>query len=187
MRLLVIDDDAAACATMSRRLKLHGFRVVCANDGIEALHQAAEEPFDLVILSKPVDADELCSRIRAIFRRAARWPRRASESLQVGELRLVFEIRDAYFRGRRLGLTATEYDILERFMHSCGRVVSRDEISLQLYNREMTAFDRVLDTHIARIRKKLGDGRGMIISVRGVGYQLCPPSTLESSEQREDA
>jgi DNA-binding response OmpR family regulator len=68
-----------------------------------------------------------------------------------------------------------ECEILERLMRSCGRVVSRDEISLQLYNREASAFDRAVDTHVTRIRRKLGEGRSMIISVRGTGYQLCPP------------
>jgi two-component system, OmpR family, response regulator CpxR len=126
-------------------------------------------------LPKPFDPEELHARIRAILRRVATAHTKSPEVLQVGELRLLPGARDVCFRGKRLGLTAMECEILERLMRSCGRVVSRDEISLQLYNREASAFDRAVDTHVTRIRRKLGEGRSMIISVRGTGYQLCPP------------
>src|SRR5215207_8605917 len=103
MRLLVIDHDAAVCATLERCLGLHGLRVECANDLVEGLHRAALGAFDLVILSTPLETEELCAWIRAIVRHR---PLPGSDALQIGELRLVPEIRDAYFRRRRLGLAA---------------------------------------------------------------------------------
>jgi len=68
-----------------------------------------------------------------------------------------------------------ECEVLEQLMLFSGHVVSRDQLSLHLYSRPATAFDRSVDTHISRIRRKMRDGRSMILSVRGTGYQLCYP------------
>jgi DNA-binding response OmpR family regulator len=65
-----------------------------------------------------------------------------------------------------------EVEILECLMNSCGKVVSRDRLSLRLYNRLSAPFERNIDTHVSRIRRKMGEGRGMILSVRGTGYQI---------------
>lgn len=126
-------------------------------------------------LPKPFDPEELLARVRAILRRAAPPVGNLSETLEVGELRLLPGARDASYRGEKLGLTAMECDVLEQLMRSRGRVVSRDQLSLYLYNRPATAFDRSIDTHISRIRRKMKDGRDMILSIRGTGYQLCCP------------
>lgn len=126
-------------------------------------------------LPKPFDPDELLARVRAILRRTTTPAGGDSEILEIGDLRLLPGARDACYRGETLGLTAMECEVLEQLMRSRGRVVSRDQLSLQLYNRPATAFDRSVDTHISRIRRKMGDGRGMILSIRGTGYQLCDP------------
>jgi two-component system, OmpR family, response regulator CpxR len=131
------------------------------------LHLGADD-----YLAKPFDPEELLARIRAILRRAGASRADPPETLQVGELVLLPGAREVYFRGEHLGLTAMECEILERLMRSRGRVVSRDELSLQLYNRPATAFDRSVDTHVSRIRRKLGQGPGMILGIRGIGYQL---------------
>lgn len=132
-------------------------------------------------LPKPFDPEELLARVRAILRRVAISVASGPDALQVGELRLLPGARDAYFRGEKLGLTAMECEVLEQLMRSFGRVVSRDQLCLHLYNRTATAFDRAVDSHVSRIRRKIGDGRGMIRSVRGTGYQLCYPAAPESS------
>lgn len=132
-------------------------------------------------LPKPFDPEELLARVRAILRRAAISLANGPEALQIGELRLLPGARDAFFRGERLGLTAMECEVLEQLMRSCGQVVSRDQLCLHLYNRTATAFDRAVDTHISRIRRKMGGGRGMILSVRGTGYQLCYPPNAETT------
>ena len=127
-------------------------------------------------LPKPFDPDELAARMLAILRRInGRLPPTAVP-LEVGELKLVPGSRAAYFRGRDLGLTAMESEILESLMRSSGRVVSRDQLTLQLYNRESSPLDRSIDTHVSRIRRKIGEDKEIILSVRGTGYQLRLPA-----------
>ena len=129
-------------------------------------------------LPKPFDPQELLARVRAILRRAEPQNSSMLEVLEVGNLRLLPGARDVSYREKNLGLTAMECDVLEQLMRSRGRVVSRDQLSLYLYSRPATAFDRSIDTHISRIRRKMKDGRNLILSIRGSGYQLCyPPKT----------
>jgi two-component system response regulator CpxR len=144
-------------------------------------------------LPKPFGSEELLARARAILRRTA-VPAGLSPSnpagtpvsngpevLQIGELQLLPGARDAFFRGERLGLTAMECEVLEQLMRCRGRVVSRDQLSFHFYNRAASATDRSMDTHVSKIRRKLGDGREMILGVRGAGYQLrYPPGEPET-------
>jgi DNA-binding response OmpR family regulator len=128
-------------------------------------------------LAKPFHPEELLARVRAILRRIRPPTAEAPEVIEVGELRIEPGTRNAYFRGRPLDLTAMECEILEQLARYPGRVVSRDQLCLRLYDRPASPFDRSVDTHVSRIRRKMGDGRGLIMSVRGSGYQLrCPPA-----------
>lgn len=130
-------------------------------------------------LAKPFHGDELLARIQAILRRAGT-VQPIPEAIQIGELRLLPASRDVYFHGKRLDLTVMEVEILECLMISFGKVVSRDRLSLRLYNRLSAPFERNIDTHVSRIRRKMGDGRGMILSVRGTGYQIRYTPSPES-------
>jgi DNA-binding response OmpR family regulator len=133
------------------------------SDRVSGLRAGADD-----YLAKPFYPDELLARIDAILRRALPKP----EAIEIGDLRLLPASRDVYFRDKRLDLTAMEVEILECLMASFGKVVSRDRLSLRLYNRLSAPFERNIDTHVSRIRRKMGDGRGMILSVRGTGYQI---------------
>jgi DNA-binding response OmpR family regulator len=72
--------------------------------------------------------------------------------------------------GARIELTSVEFDILELLARSVGRIVSRDEITMLIFGRESTPYDRFLDVHISHLRKKLECGKTLIRAVRGVGY-----------------
>jgi two-component system response regulator CpxR len=142
-------------------------------------------------LPKPFGPEELLARARAILRRTASagpgvlseaLPEGLSEVLKVGDLRLIPGARDASFKDKQLGLTAMECEVLEELMRYCGRVVSRDQLSYRFYNRAASATDRSMDTHISKIRRKLGEGRDMILGIRGTGYRLrYPPSDQQSA------
>jgi DNA-binding response OmpR family regulator len=126
-------------------------------------------------LVKPFYPEELLGRVRAILRRSSPTVPQAPHALSAGEVALFPGTRNAYYRGQRLDLTAMECEILEQLLRAGGRVVSRDQLSLHLYRRPISAYDRSIDTHVSRIRRKLGEGRGLILSVRGTGYQLSHP------------
>ena len=81
--------------------------------------------------------------------------------------------REVLAGGTRVELTTFEFDILEMLMRSAGRVLSRDRLMENFYNRKATPFDRSIDMHISHLRKKLERGETLIKTIRGVGYQFC--------------
>jgi DNA-binding response OmpR family regulator len=121
-------------------------------------------------LPKPFDPDELLARIRAVLRRtnAAKW--HGSTVITNGDIQLNPTTREVRVLDSPVELTAMEFDLLEMLMRSAGRVVSRDEITAALFEREATPYDRFLDVHISHLRKKLDAGRSLIRTIRGVGY-----------------
>ena len=125
-------------------------------------------------LPKPFNPRELAARIRAVQRRYE--PRAAaapSGRLEVNSVVLDPGTREVISHGKRVDLTTFEFDILEMLMRSAGRVLSRDALMENFYNRKATAFDRSIDMHISHLRKKLEAGDTLIKTIRGVGYQFC--------------
>ena len=124
-------------------------------------------------LPKPFNPRELTARIRAILRRYE--PRAAGvplQRLEVNGITLDPGTREARADGRKVELTTFEFDILEMLMRSAGRVLSRDALMENFYNRKATPFDRSIDMHISHLRKKLDRGDSLIKTIRGVGYQF---------------
>jgi two-component system response regulator CpxR len=70
-------------------------------------------------------------------------------------------------------LTDKEFDLLEILVRRAGRIVSRDELEIALFEREAEPYERILDVHMSNLRKKLGIGRNLLRTVRGVGYVLA--------------
>jgi len=121
-------------------------------------------------LPKPFDPDELLARIRAVLRRAdaANW--KGSTVITIGDMHVNPSTREVQVAGEAVELTAVEFDLLEMLMRSAGRIVSRDEITVALFEREATPYDRFLDVHVSHLRKKLEGSGNVIRAVRGVGY-----------------
>jgi len=129
---------------------------------------------------KPCTPGELVARMRAILRRTERREAAANDlqgpvRLEAGPLGLTPGSRLATWHGARLELTGTEFNLLEVLARNCGKLVSKEELSLQAFGQPLARFDRRIDVHISSIRQKLGarsDGQPWIQSVRGKGYQL---------------
>jgi DNA-binding response OmpR family regulator len=121
-------------------------------------------------LPKPFDPDELLARIKAVLRRTDSGSRKGRALLSIGNIQLHPSTREAWVAGSPVELTPVEFDLLEMLMRSAGQVVSRNEITQALFEREATPYDRFLDVHVSHLRKKLEGGRNLIRAVRGVGY-----------------
>jgi two-component system response regulator CpxR len=135
------------------------------HDRILGLNTGADD-----YLPKPFNPDELLARIRAVLRRADAASGKGNAVVTVGDMQVNPGTREVWVAGSAVDLTAIEFDLLEMLMRSAGRVVSRDEITMALFEREATPYDRFLDVHISHLRKKLEGGRNLIRAVRGVGY-----------------
>ena len=126
-------------------------------------------------LPKPFNTRELTARIRAILRRTAQAPPvSASAPLRVGDVELNPSNRVAKRGSRPLDLTSVEFDMLRELMRNAGQVVSRDHLSQTVLGRPFSPFDRSIDMHISKLRRKLGEGDSesddFIRTVRNSGY-----------------
>jgi DNA-binding response OmpR family regulator len=140
-------------------------------DRIVGLEMGADD-----YLPKPCNPRELVARLRAILRRSQdRREGTAAEHVRVGDLELFPGLRQIRMAGEALMLTSTEYNLLEVLIRQAGRVVTKAELSERAMGRKLTRYDRSIDMHMSKIRRKLGDtvdGRPRIETIRGVGYQL---------------
>jgi two-component system response regulator CpxR len=124
-------------------------------------------------LPKPFGPDELLARIRAVLRRFSNAHHSTQELLRVGEIELDPGNRAVRRSGDIISLTTVEFQILELLMRSTGRIVSRDEISVVLYQRKSTPYERSLDVHVSHLRKKIEKNEGPLIrTIRGIGYVM---------------
>jgi two-component system response regulator CpxR len=126
-------------------------------------------------LAKPFHPRELVARIRAILRRThekEEKPERQMGHLQVGDVELDRGTRSVRRGKRTLNLTSLEFDILRFLLENAGRVVSRDQLAEAVMGKTLSPFDRSIDMHISKIRRKLGEhpGKQLIKTVRNAGY-----------------
>ena len=135
------------------------------HDRILGLNSGADD-----YLPKPFDPDELLARIRAVLRRTQNSLPLSESTLALGGISVNQTTREVWSAGAPIELTAMEFDLLDLLMRSAGQVVSRDQITKMLFEREATPYDRFLDVHISHLRKKLHGGRKLIRTIRGVGY-----------------
>lgn len=140
-------------------------------------------------LPKPYSLRELVARIRAILRRAEMSKESgAPEALessnddpsfvaQAGNIRIDRRKREVFMAGDLIDLTATEFELLWVFVSSPEQVFSREQLLDRVRGREFEIFDRSVDMHVSKLRKKLEKDPKkpqMLKTVWGVGYQFFP-------------
>jgi len=121
---------------------------------------------------KPIDLDELTARLRAVMRRA-RSTARGETNVEHGALTLLPARRAAIWRGEPLALTNKEFWLLETFVRRKNQVLTRAQLEEALYGWGEEIGSNAVEVYVHYLRRKLGNG--LILTVRGVGYQLCPP------------
>ena len=141
-------------------------------DRIVGLEMGADD-----YLAKPFNPRELVARIRAILRRTqpdGGGPgERLPERLSVDDVAVEIDRRLVRRAGAPVELTAVEFALLELLMRAAGSVVRREDLARGALGRSLLPFDRSIDVHVSRVRKKLGprpDGGERITTLRAVGY-----------------
>jgi two-component system phosphate regulon response regulator PhoB len=125
-------------------------------------------------VTKPFSVRELVLRIRAILRRGT--ATQAGEARdEVGPIRVDPEEHRAYVEGEEVVLTALEFKLLTTFMSRLGRVQTRETLLQDVWGMASDLQTRTVDTHVKRLREKLGAGRDLLETVRGIGYRMVGP------------
>ena len=133
-------------------------------------------------LAKPFSPRELEVRVEALLRRAARFPPTAetaptpaADRLEIGELVVDKRRHEVTLAGERVDLTPLEFHILERLASEPGRAWSRNDLLDEVWSTEYEGYQRNVDPHINRLRRKIEtdpQNPRYVLTVRGVGYKL---------------
>lgn len=126
---------------------------------------------------KPFSPRELVLRVQAILKRSQSVSAQPSEE-NIWEhkgLRIEFDAFRVYLNEQEIELTVTEFHLLAALVRSKGRVLTREHLLDQVWGYEFVGYARTVDTHMHRLRQKMGEYSDWIQTVRGVGYRLRLP------------
>ncbi|HVZ33614.1 MAG TPA: response regulator transcription factor [Polyangiaceae bacterium] len=126
-------------------------------------------------VTKPFSVRELVLRLKAILRRSGP-PREDTAALLLGPLKLDVGAHRFYVDSKEVPLTALEFRLLEYLMSRVGRVQTREQLLEEVWGLSSSLETRTIDTHVMRLRDKLGPARAFLETVRGVGYRIVEPS-----------
>lgn len=144
-------------------------------DRIHGLETGADD-----YLTKPFSPKELVLRVQGLLRRSAN--KNGSAKTQIGEFIVDKNNFEILVSGKRLDLTTTEFKLLCLLIERRGRTQSRETLLYDVWGYENSIDTRTVDTHVRRLREKLGDLAPRIETVRGSGYRfMVPDHVLENS------
>lgn len=132
-------------------------------------------------VTKPFVIGEVLARVRAILRRTSHKQQRSTSDIEAQQsiyesdvtfkgLRIDRNDKEVYIDNELVALTRTEYDILLFFLTHRNRIYSREELIKNVWGDDVVVTGRTIDTHITRLRKKLGDYDKYIVTRQGFGY-----------------
>jgi two-component system phosphate regulon response regulator PhoB len=138
-------------------------------DRIAGLESGADD-----YVCKPFSTKELMLRVQSILRRRSEGFNAAPDKvMEAGRIRLDLARHEASLGGRPLSLTATEFKLLQILMERRGRVQTREKLLADVWNYEAEIETRTVDTHMRRLREKLGEEAAWVETIRGVGYRMA--------------
>ncbi|MCC5021422.1 MAG: response regulator transcription factor [Candidatus Synoicihabitans palmerolidicus] len=146
------------------------------NDRVQGLESGADD-----YVCKPFSTKELVLRVQNILRRTTETPLNAKPKLIAGGIELDVERHEVKINGEVAELTATEFKLLHLLMERRGRVQTREHLLINVWNYETEIETRTVDTHVRRLREKLGLEAEWIETIRGVGYRMAERKAQESS------
>lgn len=138
-------------------------------DRIEGFESGADD-----YVCKPFSPKELMLRVLAVLKRAGEDAEEEGEARfwEVNGIRLDVEHHSVDVRGSPIELTATEFRLLKLLMQELGKVQTREKLLQKVWNYENDIETRTVDTHMRRLREKLGEEASVLETVRGVGYRM---------------
>ena len=122
-------------------------------------------------VTKPFSPRELALRVKTVLRRAA-GQAEPNEILKHADLVVDIAKHTATYKGKLIELTATEFKLLALLLERRGRVQTRDALLTDVWGYEGDVDTRTVDTHVRRLREKLGKAADWIETIRGVGYRF---------------
>lgn len=137
-------------------------------DRIQGLETGADD-----YICKPFSTKELVLRVQSILRRLTDTGATELKTLQVGQIVIDIERHEVAIHGQPVELTATEFKLLRLLMERRGRVQTREHLLINVWNYETEIETRTVDTHVRRLREKLGTEADWIETIRGVGYRMA--------------
>ena len=124
-------------------------------------------------VTKPFSVRELILRVKAILKRGDKGVTSdQSDTYSLGSLDLNIEAHQIFVNGNEVPLTALEFKLLKHLADRRGRVQTRDQLLEDVWGYSSQVTTRTVDTHIKRLREKLGEVGNYIQTIRGVGYRF---------------
>jgi two-component system phosphate regulon response regulator PhoB len=136
-----------------------------AEERVQGLELGADD-----YLGKPFSPKELVLRVQAILRRSEARPR--VDLLEFEHFKLDKNSMTFYIRDEKIDLTPIEFKLLSLLLERRGKTLSREELLEKVWGYSSSAYTRTVDTHIKRLRDKLGEASGRIETSRGEGYRF---------------
>ena len=123
-------------------------------------------------VTKPFSVRELILRIKAVLKRGERKQENLEVQRQFGELLIDVDSHEVFVNEQSITLTALEFKLLRQLVDRRGRVQSRDQLLSDVWGYSADVTTRTVDTHIKRLREKLGSMGKYVQTIRGVGYKF---------------
>jgi DNA-binding response OmpR family regulator len=123
-------------------------------------------------VTKPFSPRELVLRVKGLLRRKGETTEDTGERIHLGDLVIDLPRHEVLVSGKRVELTATEFKLLTVLAQRRGRVQSRDQLLRDVWEYESLIDTRTVDTHMRRVREKIGRAARHLETVRGVGYRF---------------
>jgi two-component system OmpR family response regulator len=139
-------------------------------DRIQGLDSGADD-----FLVKPFAPEELCARLRSVSRRVAGIAQRKA----FGPVEVDLTAKAVWLNCHALELTAREWDILAALVLRSGRLVSKNDLEALVFGSDSELASNAIEVHIFKLRTKLG--KGLIETVRGLGYRITPSESPHST------
>ena len=175
-------DGTELCRILKRKEKTRHIPVIMVTakaeevDRVVGLELGAD---DYVV--KPFSTRELTLRVKGVLRRL-KGPKEGKKVLTHSEVVLDVEAHKVAVGDKSIELTLTEFKLLDELLRNKGRVRSRETLLNNVWGYTFEGYERTVDTHVQRLRRKLGKHGKIIKTVRGIGYMIAEDNNVREEQ-----